>query len=270
MTAGLAQLHQPRLAEIVADTLRARILDGDLQDGALLPNQETLLAEFGVSKPSLRQALRILETEGLITVRRGNVGGAQIHRPQARHAAYTMALVLQARHVSIDDVGAALKELESTCAGLCAGRVDRANTVVPELRECNERAAAAMDDELAYVQATADFHRRMVSGCGNETMRLLVGSLEAVWLTHVEQWAKSTSKAGTFPDRPYRLRGLRTHERLTALIEKGDVAKASNLAEEHFEPKQFYSTTPGPRARVSANALRAPMRLADVPSRRDI
>jgi DNA-binding FadR family transcriptional regulator len=89
-----AQLHQPRVAELVADALRQRILGGDLTDGQLLPNQENLLTEFSVSKPSLREALRILEAEGLITVRRGNVGGAVIHQPQARHAAYTLALVL--------------------------------------------------------------------------------------------------------------------------------------------------------------------------------
>ena len=65
----------PRLAEMVAAGLRDKILSGELDDGDLLPRQEDLLAEFGVSPPSIREALRILETEGLITVKRGNVGG---------------------------------------------------------------------------------------------------------------------------------------------------------------------------------------------------
>src|ERR1700755_1275124 len=82
------QLHQPRLAEMVAALLRERILSGALRDGDPLPRQEDLLKEFGISKPSLREALRILEAEGLITVRRGNRGGALVHVPEAGHAAH--------------------------------------------------------------------------------------------------------------------------------------------------------------------------------------
>jgi GntR family transcriptional repressor for pyruvate dehydrogenase complex len=100
------QLRQPRLAEMVADVLRRRILAGQLADGSMLPKQEELIDEFGVSKPSMREALRILETEGLITVQRGNVGGAIVHAPQASNAAYMLGLVLQSRSVSLYDVGA--------------------------------------------------------------------------------------------------------------------------------------------------------------------
>ncbi len=263
------QLHQPRLAELVADALRRRILDGDLADGQLLPNQESLLAEFNVSKPSLREALRILEAEGLITVRRGNVGGAVIHRPQAPHAAYTLALVLQTRHVPLNDVTGALKQLEGTCAGLCAARADRANTVVPILRDCNERAAASLTDELAYVAATADFHRSMVVCCGSATMGLIVGSLESLWLGHVQSWAETTARAGVFPTPEYRRHGLDVHEKITSLIEAGESMAAAELAESHFDPEQFYSATLDGRRPVDASVLRAPGRRADSSSVRD-
>jgi GntR family transcriptional regulator, transcriptional repressor for pyruvate dehydrogenase complex len=257
------QLRQPRLAELVADALRQRILDGVLADGQLLPNQESLLTEFTVSKPSLREALRILEAEGLITVRRGNVGGAVVHRPQARHAAYTLALVLQARGALLADVSAALKQLEGTCAGLCAGRPDRASSVVPVLRDCNRRAAAALDDELAYVAATADFHRNLVSCCGNSTMALIVGSLESLWLGHVQTWAETTTKAGIFPSPGYRRQGLDVHEEITGLIEAGEVVAAAELAETHFDPEQFYSATLDGHRGVDASVLRAPGRTID-------
>jgi DNA-binding FadR family transcriptional regulator len=250
------QLHQPRLAELVAAELRQRILDGEIADGALLPNQETLLAEFDVSKPSLREAQRILEAEGLITVRRGNVGGAQVHYPDARHAAYTMALVLQRLKVSLDDVGRSLKQLEGTCTGLCASRPDRAVTVVPALRECNLRAEESLENELEYVAATADFHANLVRYCGNQTMGLLVGSLESLWLGHVQAWAVLTASQGGFPDQEYRRHGLAIHEEITDLIEAGEVVAASELAEAHFDPQQFYRTpTDGSRA-VDASVIR--------------
>src|SRR5665213_2233949 len=95
------QLKQPRLAEIIAVNLRDRILASEFADGSNLPKQEDLLDEFGVSPPSMREALRILETEGLVTVQRGNVGGAVVHQPQVAKVAYMMALVLQARTVAL-------------------------------------------------------------------------------------------------------------------------------------------------------------------------
>ena len=99
--AGKMPLRQPRLAEMVADGLRERILSGELGDGDMLPKQDDLLAEFRVSPPSIREALRILETEGLITVQRGNVGGAIVHRPKPATAAYMLGLVMQSRSVQL-------------------------------------------------------------------------------------------------------------------------------------------------------------------------
>jgi DNA-binding FadR family transcriptional regulator len=64
---------------MIARDLRNRILNGTIADGEMLPRQDELLEAFGVSMPSLRGALQILETEGLITVLRGSVGGAIVH-----------------------------------------------------------------------------------------------------------------------------------------------------------------------------------------------
>ena len=72
------RLGARRTAEIVADELRRQIIDGELVDGDLLPRQELLVEQFNVSLVSLREALRILETEGLVSVRRGNRGGAVV------------------------------------------------------------------------------------------------------------------------------------------------------------------------------------------------
>jgi GntR family transcriptional repressor for pyruvate dehydrogenase complex len=251
------QLRQPKLAEIVADVVRRRILDGELADGEMLPTQEIFLNEFAVSKPSMREALRILEAEGLITVRRGNVGGAVVHRPESRHAAYTLALVLQSRNVELEDVGAALQQLEGACAGLCAKRKDRKKAVVRVLQECNKRAEAALDEPLDYVRATADFHRSLAECSGNETMRLLVGSLESLWLTHVQSWAEATTESGGFPDRDYRVEGLRVHRELTDLISAGDVAGATSLAQAHFDPTQFYLAPSDGTRRVDSSTLAA-------------
>src|SRR5262245_5834691 len=128
----------PRVAEVVADRLRARILNGELQDGDRLPKEETLRGEFPVAKPSLREGLRILEAEGLISVVRGNQGGAIVHTPKAANAAYALGLVMVAQGVSGEDVAFALRSLEPLCAELCASREDRERTVVRTLRNVHK------------------------------------------------------------------------------------------------------------------------------------
>src|SRR4051812_49990470 len=83
------QFKAPRMSEVVAGILRERIIDGELTDGDLLPKQDELLEEFRISRPSMREALRILENDGLLTVRRGNQGGSVIEVPTADTSAYT-------------------------------------------------------------------------------------------------------------------------------------------------------------------------------------
>src|ERR1700752_690739 len=97
MTRPSLRIRQPRVAEIVASRLRDDILSGRLKEGDVLPSQEALLGEFGVSPPAVREAIHILESDGLISVRRGNVGGAVVHRPRPERTAQLISIVLQAR-----------------------------------------------------------------------------------------------------------------------------------------------------------------------------
>src|SRR5437867_1116381 len=92
-----ARVHLSRAGDMVADRIRTRVLSGELEDGDRLPSFEALLQEFGVSPASLREALRILESEGLIHVRRGTNGGAVIRRPDATNAAYNVSLILSSQ-----------------------------------------------------------------------------------------------------------------------------------------------------------------------------
>ncbi len=73
--------------------------------------------EFGVSPPALREAIHILETDGLISVRRGNMGGAVVHLPSAERTAHMISMVLQTRGSTPADVSEALMHLEPICAG---------------------------------------------------------------------------------------------------------------------------------------------------------
>ena len=135
-------MRSPRLAELVAGELRSQILSGAFDDGGRLDTQDALLARFKVGLPAVREAMRILEVEGLVTVHRGNVGGATVHLPTAEMVAYMMALVLESRQVSLEDVADTLHRLEPICAGMCAQLPNRDKTVVPVLADLVEQSRA--------------------------------------------------------------------------------------------------------------------------------
>jgi DNA-binding FadR family transcriptional regulator len=223
---------------MVSNVLRDRILSGELEDGSMLPKQEELLEEFGVSMPPIREALRILETEGLITVKRGNIGGAIVHRPQAAKAAYMLGLVLQSRAVTLGELLKAMLAFEPPCAAACALRRDRKRTVLPRLRATLDAAWAAIDDAETYTGLARRFHVDMVATCGNEPMMLVVGSLEALWTAHVDTLARRRAQLGSFAEPTARHVSAEDHERLYDAIASGDARVAEQAARDHYSHPQ--------------------------------
>ena len=233
------QFAQPSVAEMVADVLRARIVAGTLPDGSMLPKQEQLISEFQVSRPSFREALRILENEGLVSVRRGNVGGAQVHAPTPENAARTLGLVLQARAVALDDLAAALAVIEPTCAAQCAQRSDRNVALVPRLRELNTRCRAAdPHDKAGAAPLFQQFHQAIIDGCGNTTLMIVIGALERLWSFHEKAWADYADAAGSAPDPDLWASVIAAHEEIADAIEAGDADRAQRLVAAHLAEVQ--------------------------------
>lgn len=248
-------MRAPKVAELVAEELRRRILSGQLADGSELESQDRLLEEFAVSRASMREALRILETEGLITVRRGSVGGAIVHTPGAQISAYTLALSLERDHVPIADVGESLRHLEAQCAALCAARPDRAE-VAAELQALNDRAEEEVADWPQLVELTSQFHELLVQRCGHATLAMVVGAVESLWLSHVRAWAVEAAEAGADPPIAYRLAGVKVHRRIAELIARGEQAKVAKLVAEHVDPRRFELTADAGRQQVTAALVR--------------
>jgi GntR family transcriptional repressor for pyruvate dehydrogenase complex len=235
IAAQRGQFAQPSVAEMVADVIRARIVAGTLPDGSMLPKQDQLISEFQVSRPSFREALRILESEGLISVRRGNVGGAQVHAPTPENAARTLGLVLQAREVALDDLAAALAVIEPACAAHCAQRTDRNVALVPQLRELNIRCRAIEPHDMAGAAPIfQQFHHAIIAGCGNATLVIVMGALERLWSLHKQAWADYADAAGSEPIPGLRASVVAAHEEITDAIEAGDASRAQHLAAAHL------------------------------------
>jgi GntR family transcriptional regulator, transcriptional repressor for pyruvate dehydrogenase complex len=241
-----------RLAEQVADELRRRILRGELADGSILPKEDELLLQFSVSKPSLREAMRILEAEGLLRVRRGKLGGAVVRRPNAANVAYTVGLVLGSQDVGLSDVGNALLQVEPACAGLCAQRSDRGRAVVPQLRRLHAEAIEAVEDLLLVTSASRRFHEALVCLCGNQTMIILAGALEMLWSAHETSWSSRVADGSIVPI-DERLAVLQDHLQVIEAIADGDARRAYDLAAAHLVDAQHY---PGSSGIVDPSMLR--------------
>jgi DNA-binding FadR family transcriptional regulator len=226
---------QPRrTAEVLAGELRDQILRREL---TALPRIEDLTAQYQVGAPALREAMRILETEGLITVRRGSIGGAEVHLPTPDGVAYMMSLVLQSNATNVRDVGLALRHLEPVCAALCASRPDRASAVVPSLQQLVDEQADAIGDAPRFGEIVDRFHRTIVTACGNESLIVVVGALEAIWAGHThEVYARdSTDHIDTSRWKA----SVRDHQRIVDAIADGD-QRVGALAARHLEAVQAY------------------------------
>jgi DNA-binding FadR family transcriptional regulator len=221
-TARKATARKREKPQQIADELHQLIVSGKLAEGDSLGHEPELVERFGVSRPSLREALRILEARGLISVVRGRGGGVVVHEPDGRITARTAALVLQARNVSLADVHEARTLLEPTAVRVVAGSRSR-RAAAAELRERIDAEIAVIDDPDAFGPANARFHESLVALAGNQTLSIVAEMLNEI----VARAVVAISKTGTDgSSSAIRRRRISSQQRLVELIEAGEAAQA--------------------------------------------
>lgn len=213
----------PKTAELVAGHIRRQIVLGQLRENDALPPESALMEEFTISRPTLREAFRILESEGLITVRRGARGGARVQEPTTDVAARYAGLVLQHRGATLADVLEARVIVEAPAAAMLAARRDR-SSVAKQLQQ--------KLDTLDPVEPSRfhEFNALVVELTENQTLVLVTAMLE-----HISQ-AAALSYARRHLDTEDRLarKAHRTRQRLIDLIKAGDVDGAEQLWRTHL------------------------------------
>ncbi len=216
-------LRVPKTAELVAAHIRRQIVLGELRGGDALPSETALMQEFNISRPTLREAFRILESEGLITVRRGARGGARVQEPSSDVAARYTGLVLQHRGVTVDDVLQARLVVEAPAARVLASRRERAS-IADKLQE--------RLDSLEPTQAATfhQFNALLVELAGNDTLMLL-----ATMLDYISSAAAITFAREHQPEeKPLQRKAHRTRQKLIDLIRAGDADGAEKLWRDHL------------------------------------
>ena len=223
----------PKTAELVARDLRGKIVRGELKDGDTLPSEGELVTRYSVSRPTLREALRILESEALLTVTRGSRGGPRVHMPNPRLAARHFGLVLQSRGTTLADIYGARLLIEPSCVHLVASTARRTAPAVLNALIVQQREALAAKDEVAHAHASARFHRALIELTGNRPLTLLMNMLTHIYEKHISTTALAANVQRF--DSASRQRGLKAHEKLVGLIEAGDGDAAETFWRKHLE-----------------------------------
>lgn len=252
------RLQVRRLPSLVADDLRKQILSGELPSGHRLPKEEDLRTAFGIGRPAMREAMRILEAEGLVKVTRGNQGGAIVYLPQQSHTSYAIALVLAAKNVGTQDVRGALRELEPACAALCAEREDRNVTIVPKLSAIQDLSLSMIDDSNAITNIFRNFHETIAEYCGNESLRVIVGALEKIWSSHVQATVKNAKQGRELQTVK---RSFEEHARILDRIAAGDPSGAREAVVAHMDSVQGKATKTSANSPIDIATLKAKLSL---------
>lgn len=222
-------VRSPKTAELVAGTLRRMVVDGQLKDGDFLPNEAELMAHFGVSRPTLREAVRVLESERLVEVRRGSRTGARVRVPGPEVVARPAGLLLELSGATIADLLTAKSGIEPMAARLLAE-----SGSAEAFDELEEMLAALITEgwrSERLAETTGAFHLRVVQLSGNATLSIVAGMLHEITVRHtafVFKERRPVSKAdyGTL---------MRSYRRLMQYLRAGDAAGAETHWRKHLD-----------------------------------
>jgi len=222
------EVRVPKAAELVAGQIRNDIVRGHIAEGDALPPESALMVQFGVSRPTLREAFRVLESEALITVSRGARGGARVQVPKTEVAARYASLVLQLRGATLGDV----LETRSTIEPPLAGRLARKRTAadLKRLTATFEDAKGLTGDEARAAQH--HFHQVVIDLAGNEALRVIMGILEHILRAAT---ANRSRRSAREEESFIQEAGMRSHGRLIELIEAKDGDGAERLWRKHLD-----------------------------------
>ena len=226
---GMGRVRTPKTAELVARRLRQMIVDGELSDGDFLPHEATLTTQFQVSRPTLREAIRILESERLVEVRRGSRTGARVCVPGPEIVARPAGLLLELAGATLTDVMVARAAIEPAGARLLAE--EGSDEALEEFARIVDGIPQAWE-QGDIARASAHLHRRLVELSGNATLGVIAGMLHEISEKHT-----AAAIARDHPEVPKALynRLLRSYRRFVELLQARDGAEAEAHWRRHME-----------------------------------
>jgi DNA-binding FadR family transcriptional regulator len=216
-------VNSDRVSQVIVDQIKVLIREGRLQPGDRLPSERELCQRLGVSRVTVREALRILEASGLLTIRVGARGGAFLITPSTERISEGLADLISLSHLTAVNVTEARIIFELGILPLAVERATGAD--ITALSAMADEAQHAMDAGTYNVGMSAAFHIRVAECTNNPAIAMLVRSFRGPLLMSLTESHQSA---------PMSQRGIDEHIKLTDAIRERDLAAARKIAIVHL------------------------------------
>lgn len=214
-----------RASQAIVDQIRTLLHDGRLSPGDRLPSERELCQQFGVSRVTVREALRILETGGLITIKVGARGGAFVTSPTSDQVGAGLAELMTLSPLTATEVTEARLLFE---LGIVPLVVERARTAdIDSLRAMTDRHLKALKDGNYTMEMSADFHTAVAACTHNGAIAMLVQSFHGPLLMSLLEAKTVAPLMGRA--------GVVEHVEYIDAIAARDVARAQQIMRTHLE-----------------------------------
>jgi GntR family transcriptional regulator, transcriptional repressor for pyruvate dehydrogenase complex len=221
-TPTVAHSRIPKASDVVAARLRAQILGEAMPVGTELPSEAEMIESFGFSRSTVREALRLLEADGLIVSKRGPGGGIRVSGPDIDQISRSMAILLTTRAVTHREFLAFRRMFEPPLAGLAA------SAATTEQREWLLRLAKNEQGEQGEysVRASVEFHEAIGVCTNNGVAQVVLSAMQGALEGHVR--AESLSSEDI-------LGTTRGHVRIAKLVHDGNAEAAEQAMRRHLD-----------------------------------
>ena len=228
MLEGLGRIKVPKSSDVLAERLKQEILSDAYPPGSMLPTERELVSTTGLSRGSVREALRILEAQGLVATRAGRYGGSTVSMPSDDQLAGHINIFAKGRSIPLTALAEVRLALEPKVAALAAQRrTEEDLATLSAIQERIEKTADDPDDLEAFLIENVNWHDALAAAAHNELLCALAVSVSGLMF--------EASRLREFASIEVRQRVCRAHTKILAAIEAGDHELARRRAETDIE-----------------------------------
>ena len=213
-----------------SEEIKTWVVDRDLKQGDRLPNEAEMIAIFGVSKGTVREALRILEAEGLISTRTGPGGGSFVNKVTVEHAKSLLANYFYFERLSLSDFYQLRKILEPELAANLAGKLteEQLNELDALTASLPEPAKSAQEEKEQHI-ASLRFHQCLAEFAENRLLGFVIAFM-ARSLTDLTVYRRLYDP----PNHELAMKGREHQQRLVRALRQGDADAAREIMASHM------------------------------------
>lgn len=213
-----------RISEVIVEQIRLLMRQGQLKPGDRLPPERDLCERFGVSRVTVREALRMLESSGLVEIRVGARGGAFVTAPSSNRVGEGLTDLLTLSVISAADVTEVRMVLEVGIVPLVCERATEED--LSELDKICQRSEEALGGGDFTMDMSLEFHMRVAEAAHNPAVSMLVQSFRGPILMSLQEAKNAAPEMGQL--------GTREHKRFVAAVRRREPEAASRIMAEHL------------------------------------